>query len=68
MANVEPIKPEDWKWKVREAASTLIEVGQVKKRMKADQKFKKAVKAELAKRLAETESAVAATKEAANKT
>lgn len=68
MATLEPIKADDWKWKVREAAGTLIENVQVKNRMKVDPKFKKAVKVELAKRLAETQSAVTATKEAAKKT
>lgn len=68
MAKAETISAEDFKWKVQSAAGTLIETVQVRKQMKTNEKFRKAVQKELAKRLVETQSAVAATKEAVKKT
>lgn len=68
MAKAETVSSDDWKWKVQAAASTLIEHVQVRKRMKSDGKFRNAVQDELQKRLKETETAVADTKEAVKKT
>lgn len=59
---------DNFKWEVESAASTLIEQIQVRNRMKSEPKFKKAVKAKLAERLKETQSAVTAAKEAVKKT
>jgi len=67
MAKTETISADDWKWKVQSAAGTLIEHVQVKKQMKNDAKFRKAVNEELKKRLTETQKAVTDTKEAVNK-
>jgi len=67
MAKTETISADDWKWKVQSAAGTLIEHVQVKKQMKNDAKFRKAVNEELKKRLTETQKAVTDTREAAKK-
>jgi hypothetical protein len=68
MAKSETISADEWKWKVQSAAGTIIEHVQVKKQMKNDSKFRKAVSEELQKRLAETQKAVTDTKEAVKKT
>ena len=67
MTKAETIGAEDWKWKVQSAAGIIIEHVQVKKQMKNDAKFRKAVNEELKKRLTETQKAVTDTKEAVNK-
>jgi len=67
MAKTETISADDWKWKVQSAAGTLIEHVQVKKQMKNDAKFRKAVNEELKKRLTETQKAVTDIREAAKK-
>jgi len=68
MAKTTEISKENWKWDVQNAAGTIIENQRFKKRMKTDKKFKQAVLEELARRLEETQKAVADTKEAIKKT
>ena len=68
MSKAEKISADDWKWEVQSAAGTIIEHVQVKKQMKTDDKFRKAVSEELQKRLAETQKAVTDTREAVKKT
>ena len=67
MAKAEAISADDFKWEVQSAAGTLIENVKARKKMKTNEKFRKAVQEELAKRLAETQSAVTDTKEAVKK-
>ena len=61
---IEQVKSDEYKWEVENAASTLIAVGPINKRIKKDEKFRKAVKAELKRRLKEKESEVVAAKAA----
>ena len=67
MAKTEAISADNFKWEVQSAAGTLIESVKARKKMKTNEKFRKAVQEELAKRLAETQSAVTDTKEAVKK-
>lgn len=59
---------DDFKYEVKDAAYALISVGSVKRRMKKDAKFRKAVNVELKKRLEEKQAEVAAAKEAIKRT
>jgi len=68
MSNAETaISSDDWKWKVQDAASNLIENTRIRKQMSADKKFNTAVKAELDRRLEDAKKAVVDTKEAVKK-
>ena len=62
------MQAQEYKWEVEEAASTLIALGPVKKRMKEEPKFRKAVTVELKKRLKVKQSEVVAAKQAMSKT
>ena len=68
MPKEKEMSAEDFKYEVQDAAYTLIRVGPIKKRLKKDAKFRKAVNVELKKRLEEKQAEVAAAKEAVQKT
>ena len=55
MATPKAIDAEEWRWKVESAAGTLIEAEKIKK----DKKLLKAARAELKKRQAATDAALA---------